>query len=130
MTIEKNIERIAVALEKLVDKMDHINSATSEQVTMTAPVEQVGVSVPPAPPLGILPPQPTTEVESPNVPTPPIKTLTPEALNNVLIEEVKRLGGRGKIDDLLRTEYKVQSLRDIDSSQYQELATKVKALQP
>jgi hypothetical protein len=52
--------------------------------------------------------------------------MTPQQLNEVLVSEFKRLGGREPIDKVLH-DHGVQSISDLDPSQYQSVITAVKA---
>jgi hypothetical protein len=52
--------------------------------------------------------------------------MTPQQLNEVLVEEFKRLGSREPIDNVLR-EHGVQSISDLDASQYDAVVAAVKA---
>jgi hypothetical protein len=53
--------------------------------------------------------------------------MTPQHLNEVLVGEFKRLGGREPIDKVLH-DHGVQSISDLDPSQYQSVITAVQAL--
>ena len=103
MTIENSLERIATALEALAAKRD-VN------------VQPVSVSAPSAP-------------EAPAAPSAPEApaAMTPQQLNEVLVGEFKRLGGREPIDKVLH-DHGVQSISDLDPSQYQSVITAVQAL--
>lgn len=69
-----------------------------------------------APPAATAPPAPAT-------PT------TPEGLNTLLGAELNRLGGRAKIDAVLK-EFNVPGVFDLPRNQYQALIDKVRALCP
>jgi len=53
--------------------------------------------------------------------------MTPQQLNEVLVGEFKRLGGREPIDKVLH-DHGVQSISDLDPSQYQSVIDAVKAV--
>ena len=102
MTIENSLERIATALEALAAKRD-----------VNAPEAPAAPSAPEAP-------------AAPSAPEAPA-AMTPQQLNEVLVGEFKRLGGREPIDKVLH-DHGVQSISDLDPSQYQSVITAVQAL--
>lgn len=121
MSIEKNLERIADALERLAAQKE----VAVNVLENAAPVAET----PPAPPSE---PQTTAPVpETP--PAPPVETpvaqptMTPEELNNALVVEFQRLGGRDKIDAAIR-ELGATSITDLSADQYAPLLAKVQAL--
>ena len=63
---------------------------------------------------------------APSAPEAPA-AMTPQHLNEVLVGEFKRLGGREPIDKVLH-DHGVQSISDLDPSQYQSVITAVQAL--
>ena len=63
---------------------------------------------------------------APSAPEAPA-AMTPQQLNEVLVGEFKRLGGREPIDKVLH-DHGVQSISDLDPSQYQSVITAVQAL--
>ena len=63
---------------------------------------------------------------APSAPETPAAPMTPQQLNDVLVAEFKRLGSREPIDKVL-TDHGVQSISDLDPSQYQSVITAVKA---
>ena len=60
-------------------------------------------------------------------PPPPAASMTPEQLNAALVEQFKRLGSREPIDAVLR-DHGVQSITDLDPTQYQSVIDAVKAV--
>ena len=112
MTIENSLERIATALEALAAKRD-VN------------VQPVSVSAPSAPEAPAAPSAPEAPA-APSAPEAPA-AMTPQQLNEVLVGEFKRLGGREPIDKVLH-DHGVQSISDLDPSQYQSVITAVQAL--
>ena len=105
MTIENSLERIATALEAL--------SAPEAPAAPSAPEDPAAPSAPEAP-------------AAPSAPEAPA-AMTPQQLNEVLVGEFKRLGGREPIDKVLH-DHGVQSISDLDPSQYQSVITAVQAL--
>ena len=124
MPIEKDLKRIADALEtlvaqgKMVDKPDKAIPKTATEVTTSAPV------VPPAPaevvPTAVVPPAPAA-------PAAPAAALTPEALNEILVAEFKRIGDRKPIDDAMAL-LGVISVTDLPAEKQQELIAAVRAI--
>ena len=112
MTIENSLERIATALEALAAKRD-VN------------VQPVSVSAPSAPDAPAAPSAPDAPA-APSAPDAPA-AMTPQQLNEVMVGEFKRLGGREPIDKVLH-DHGVQSISDLDPSQYQSVITAVQAL--
>jgi len=97
MTIENTLERIATALETIA-KQGGLPAAPEAPAAPAAP-------------------------EAPAAPA----AMTPQQLNEVLVGEFKRLGGREPIDKVLH-DHGVQSISDLDPSQYQSVIDAVKAV--
>jgi hypothetical protein len=115
MSLEKDLSRIAVALERL--------AAAAE--AKGHPVIEVPTAPPSAPPTA--PAAPT----APPAPTPPpaqTVELTPEEVNAILVAELGRLGGPDKIYELLNKTYGVASISNIPATQYNAVVAAVKAL--
>jgi hypothetical protein len=128
MTIEANLQSIAESLAVIANHI--VNKETIEQAAKL-PEAVVTIEEPTPEPEVVEPtPEPTvaevtvTEVVEPT----PEPTVTIEELNKTLVNEVERLGGREKIDQLLREKFEVQGLRDLDVAKYGELAKAVKEL--
>lgn len=155
MSIEKDLTRIADALEALVGKLDHIGQATASASVPEAPKQPVtppppevvagGAStpvttapiaaVPPAPPAAPATPAPTTASPPPTpavpaqVTPPPVATMTPEDLNKALVAEFQRLGSREPIDTVMRAApFNAQSITDLTPEQYAPLIAAVQAV--
>ena len=146
MSIEKDLGRIATALEGILAKLDHIGTAVSQEQADTiveAPKEapkQTPPSPAPAadgpstqPPVEQATVAPTTSSDTviPAAPAqdtpPPVVSMTADELNTALVAEFKRLGKRDPIDAVLR-EFGVQSITDLKEDQYAAVINKVKAI--
>lgn len=102
-------------------------------VTTSTPVTPAPVAeVPPTPPAQpataapTAPVAPATPAAAPATPTQPV-AMTPEELNNALVVEFQRLGGREGIDNVMR-ELGATSVTDLPVEHYQTLLDKVRAL--
>ena len=119
MSIEKNLARIADALEQIVSKSlaaVELETAGAAIAVATEAVKQP-VDVPP-PPATDVPPPPA-----------PAVTITMEELNNSLVAELSRLGDRAKVDTVMREQFKVTSLTELDESRYGDLLQAVKEVE-
>jgi len=121
MTIENSLERIATALEALAAKRD----VNVQPVSVSAPSAPEAPAAPSAPEAPAAPSAPEAPA-APSAPEAPA-AMTPQHLNEVLVGEFKRLGGREPIDKVLH-DHGVQSISDLDPSQYQSVITAVQAL--
>lgn len=146
MSIEKDLSRIADALENIASSLSKTTdlpaapavSQVTEQPKQEQQSEAPEVPKPPATPVA----SPTTTGEEPAAPAssaplaaptaePTATTMSMEELNNSLVAEVGRLGGREKIDEVLRSDdFAVTSLTDLPESKYQALLDEVKTLAP
>lgn len=136
MSIEQNLERIAAEAEKtnalltaLLSKFDHINAAVQSE-TPAAPAQPAAPTAPQAPaaPAATTPPAPpVAEQPAATPPAPTAPTMTPEELNNALVVEFQRLGGREAIDAAIR-ELGAVTITDLPAEQYQPLLAKVQAI--
>ncbi len=155
MSIENNLERIAVALEAIAASMLH----PQMKIDLTPPAEPKpkkapkaeapavpvalapGESVPfaggvltnPAPIAApVAPPAPIAAPAAPVAPPAPVAvaappvTMTANDLNAALGAEYARLGSRAPIDNAIR-ELGYQGIKDMPASLYQELLNKVRA---
>ena len=138
-TLADNSTRIADALEGLLAKMSHIGAAVQAEAP-TAPQAPVAPAQPAAPQAPVAPAQPaaapTPPVAAPAQPVPaapqaPVAptapSMTPEELNNALVVEFQRLGGREAIDAAIR-ELGATTITDLPAEQYQPLLAKVQAI--
>ena len=107
MTIENTLERIATALETIA--------------------KQGGLPETPAAPAAPSAPETPAAPAAPSAPETPAAPMTPQQLNDVLVTEFKRLGSREPIDKVLH-DHGVQSISDLDTSQYQSVIAAVKAV--
>lgn len=156
MSIENNIERIATALEALVGKLDHIGQAaaapveepTTPKSTTPTPPQPAPVAAGASAPVTTAPaaavPQPPPVQQATPAPTTPALDNTPVALasaitagdaataaqelNNAIVVEFKRLGGRVEIDKIMRDGYKAQSITDLTIDQYAPLLSAIQAV--
>jgi len=136
MSIENNLKRIADALEKLAEGT--VAEAPVEVAVVEAPVAEV-----PAPPVAEVP-APPVEVEAPvaEVPAPPAPVMPPVPtstepvsdgamtgveLNNLLVDNVKRIGSRDGVDAVMR-DMGIGSVADLDANTQLELIERVQAL--
>lgn len=136
-TLAENSTRIADALETLVSKLGHIGAAVAPVETAAAapaapaaaptpPVAEQPAPTPPvAPQAPAAPAQPATAPTAPVAPAAP--AMTPEELNNALVVEFQRLGGRDAIDAAIR-ELGADTITDLPAEHYQPLLTKVQAI--
>lgn len=137
MAIEKDLSRIAKALETLVAKLDHIGTAVAEtpmppKDVPSAPIaEETGTQQATSPiPSSTTP----TETDTPVPPAPaqdtpppaPAVEISVDELNAKLVEEYNRLGSREPIDEVLR-EFGVQSISNLKPESYAEVLAKVAA---
>lgn len=143
-TLAENSTRIADALETLVSKLGHIGAATAS-VETAAPAQPAAAPVAPQAPAA--PTAPVAEQPAPTAPAAPqapsapvapaapaapaqpaaAPAMTPEELNNALVVEFQRLGGREKIDAAIR-EFGAATITDLPAEQYQPLLAKVQAI--
>lgn len=134
MSIESLLERIATALETLAEgKVEEkpvpkkkeakvkaeAPAAVPPPVTAPAAVPEAPAAVPP--PVESAPVPPPTAV--PEAPAAPAMSAT--ELNSKLVAEVQRLGSRDPIDAIFRDTFGIQSLKELDPSQYQNLLDEV-----
>jgi len=54
--------------------------------------------------------------------------LTVNELNQALLAEMPRLGGRGPIDEVMKIQFNVTSISELSAEQYQALVDAVKAV--
>jgi len=126
MTIENTLERIAVALEALVEQRSvthSINITGGTEGVYAAPEAPAAPAAPEAPAAPAAPEAPA----APAAPEAPAAPMTPQQLNEVLVGEFKRLGSREPIDKVLH-DHGVQSISDLDPAQYQSVIDAVKAV--
>lgn len=135
MSIESDLKKIAAATEEtnelltqLLHKFSHIGQAVT-----TAPEapKQPSVPAPAAVTHSTLDTPVVDAVAQQPAPVPPVSTqqaaMTPEELNNALVVEFQRLGGREAIDAAIR-EAGATTIADLPSSQYQVVLDKVRSL--
>ena len=122
MSIEKNFDRIATALERIASVLEK-KPATAEVVS-APPIPAVPASVAKVPdvPAPVTPP--------PVTPPPVTQTTEPTAkeVNDVLVAEVARLGGADKIFALMQEQFGSRSVTSIEPSNYNALIAAVKAI--
>lgn len=158
MSIEKDLTRIADALEGILSKLDHVGQAVDATVpqapeapkqpaavppppvsaaaSSSTPVTTAPAAVPPPPveaqqvtPAPTTPPPVSTPAAPPVTTPPPVATMTPEQLNVALVAEFNRLGSREPIDTVMRAEpFNAQSIHDLAPEQYAALIDAVKAV--
>jgi len=134
MSIENNLRRIANALEKLAEAPAEVVVETpappviETRVEVEAPVAEV-----PAPPVEV-PAPPVAEVPAPVMPPVPTSTepvsdgaMTGVELNNLLVDNVKRIGSRDGVDAVMR-DMGIGSVADLDANTQLELIERVQAL--
>jgi len=115
MPIEKDLKRIADALEIIAAQMDGATAAP--KTAKPKPVAQPALaSVPPAPVAAPIPAAPVAAV-----------LLSPEELNATLVAEFKRIGDRKPIDDAMAA-LGVVSVGDLPNEKQAELIAAVKAI--
>lgn len=141
MTIEATLERIAEALETLAagkpvtpvptaaEVMMH-RAATGKGLTECLNELKAGVEpkAPPAPPVSEEPEAPEVPAAPPVPEVPAAPVVSADELNKFLVAECGRLGGREKIDTVLREQFSVQGIKDLPEAKYQELMDAVKEL--
>ena len=132
MSIEKNIERIAISLETIASQLtadkQKYNGQTDEAPTSAPEVADTPVTEPPKAETAPPPPakkEPVTEAPpAPPVTNEPAPTLSPSEMNAKLVAEVNRLGSREPIDNVLK-EFGALKITDLKPEQYQEVLDKV-----
>lgn len=103
MSIEKILERIAVALEMIASQKGGAQSAppayqeSLDQAPPPPPTEQANLDAM----RNEAPPPPPNETQV--VPSQPPALRTPEEMNTILVNEFKRIGDRKPIDDAMRS---------------------------
>lgn len=135
MSIESNLKSIAESLAIIAAKLDHIGQA----VDTVAPEAPKPVAAPVAAPSAVVasPSAPATPVgdtkqpaaapaSSQPAPAAPA-TMTVEELNNTLVVEFHRLGGRDGIDKAM-ADLGASSVNQLAVDQYSALINAVKAL--
>ncbi len=156
MSIENNLKRIADALEQLVSNTKGLTPSVSSEALEVAtaappkPVSTPAVAVatastpatsapdaaaPPQPPAPPVTADPSTQPQAPQEDIPaatvpvsePTAVLTQEELNEKLVVEFKRLGGREKIDQAFK-EFGANNVVDLPVEQYGALLVHVQAL--
>jgi len=131
-TLAENSTRIADALEGILNKMNHIGQATAPVAEApAAPAQPAAAPTPPVAeqPAPTAPQAPAQPAAAPQAPAAPAATpaMTPEELNNALVVEFQRLGGRDAIDAVIR-EFGAATITDLPAEQYQPLLAKVQAI--
>lgn len=137
MSIEQQLERIAVATEATLDvlqglaaKVEHIGCAVD---TVQAAEPQPAPAAPAAPtPAPAAPAAPAPAAPAPAAPAAPV-SLTLEQMNERLIAEVKRLTDAGvegypKIVEIMKQSFGVDGLQQLPAEKYQELLDQVAQL--
>jgi len=144
MTIEKNLTRIADALERIAGVLEHESSDNETVETVPPSPEIPGSAVEAAAPKvqtsAPIPPPPATETPAAaaaTAPQPPVTTapeavtsvqLTIEQLNEALVTEFNRLGGRDGIDQVLQ-QNGATSISTLQPAMYNTVLAAVQALQ-
>lgn len=113
--------RIKLALFDIINVIDEVVSFEAE-APPAAPAAKPKPATPP-PPVAATPAPPP----SPAVPPAPTGELTKTQVNQVLIEEFKRVGNRELIDGCIKS-FGATGVSDLNPSHYAELIDKVKAL--
>lgn len=123
MSIEKNIERIAVSLERLCVQLAlAIDTPVETHVDMAAGADKTVETV-------VTPPSAVEEQVTPP-PPPPADTWvakTAEELNDLVMIEYHRLGNQDGIKSVM-AEFAVTSLSELPVTQQEALLRKVQAL--
>lgn len=138
MSIEQQLERIAVATEATLDvlqglaaKVEHIGSAVETvQAAETTIAPKPQASAPVAAPQPAAPP---VEAPAPAAAPAAPAALTLEQMNERLIAEVKRLTDAGvegypKIVEIMKQSFGVDGLQQLPAEKYQELLDQVAQL--
>jgi len=137
MSIESNLKRIADALEVIAKSMEKQANPLVEAPAIATPVKTPPIASThediPAPP--VTPTQPVHEVVPTVVvppPTQPVTTasvtvMTAKEMNDALVTEFKRLGGREKIDVIL-TSFGITSVNDCPAEKQAEVLAAIRAL--
>ena len=107
MSLEKSLERIAEALEKIAENKKPVKTKC-ENKCKTLPKPKTEVPVPPVPPV------------------PQVIQLSLEELNAELIKEFTRLGNDKSPIDKVISSHGATSLAEIDPSKYSEILKEVK----
>jgi hypothetical protein len=142
MSLENNLERIAIALEALVASKAGANvtraptatEVTQAQVKADARVE-AKMKVPAPAPAEVPAPAPA-EVPAPapaEVPAPAgLVVASPEECNTLLVAEYNRLGGNPEVMQhilgLMENQFGVRSVNDLTKEQYGPLITAVRGM--
>lgn len=145
MSIEQQLERIAVATEATLDvlqglaaKVEHIGCAVETVQAPEGPKPQASAPVAAPPPAA---PVTSTAAPTADVPAAPVTpaapaapvALTLEQMNERLIAEVKRLTDAGvegypKIVEIMKQSFGVDGLQQLPAEKYQELLDQVAQL--
>lgn len=121
MSLEQQLERIAVALEAIASRGTFPAPAAEEQEAPKVPAAPETVAAP-----GTTTPPAT---ETPAAPAAPAgSTLTLEECNQKLVEESNRIGDANKIRDEITKIAGAPSISNLDPSRYQELLDNVAKL--
>lgn len=130
MSIENLLERIATALETLAEgKVEEKPAPKKKEAKVKAPaavpppVESAPAPAPEAP--APAPEAPAAAVPPPAEAPAAAPAMSATELNSKLVAEVQRLGSRDPIDAIFRDTFGIQSLKELDPSQYQNLLDEV-----
>lgn len=130
MAIEKDLGRIATALEQLVKTLQQdVNPVVT---TAPAPAPAAAPAAAPAQPTLVETPAPAPAAPAPApAPAPaapaPAAALSPEEMNTLLVSEFKRIGDRAPIDAAM-SELGVISVTDLPADKQQTLIAAVAAI--
>lgn len=134
MVIEKDLKDNTAALKANTEILQKLYDLKTDNVTPAAPVAAPAQPAAPVPATMSPPTAQTAPAAQPAAPAPvaapaDVSTLkSDEEMNNILITEFKRLGGREKIDDVM-TSMGVTGVTGLTAEVQQQLITAVQAIQ-
>lgn len=116
--IEKDLKRIADSLEIIAGVLDD-KAAKSFAAEVPLPVEEASAPV--------VEKAPAPVVEEAPAPAPDVTQMSPEVLNDALVVEFNRLGGREGIDKVIKA-HGADTVTTLDPAKYSVVLEEVKAL--
>jgi hypothetical protein len=160
MSIEDYLKRSAEANEKLVVEIAKLTKILAGDIPKPATVEdKPTIDIPKTATVKATPtidiPKPTTVKATPTIDIPKPATVedkptidipkpatvedkptitceasNPDQLNEILINEVRRLGRKEEIIDLMKNDFNIVSITALEKTKYQELIDAVRELKP
>ncbi len=127
MTIESSLERIAIALEKLVNNSNPVKDTNAKPAPPKTEnkKEEPKKETPPPPPVKSMPEE--KELKSVEVPTAP-EIKSPEDLNAALVNEFQRLKGNREPIDMVLRKYGAQNVSQLKPEQYDTVIKEVRSI--